>query len=363
MSKTDKTDKIDSNSLENEIGEITDTSFITNIKIDVSASPDKGLSKERKTPENAAFPKERSFTSNANLGASKSSGRTTTLALDPRPYKKRERVYTTIIIILSIALVAQSALLWAMQLHHNSRQNNNLNKSQTEFIISGVNLNQDKLKDVTDAVMRKHLGVSLVILPKNERVALAEFAQGKIQIIQTTEPLSAEEKKELDLIIGKPVQEIHIQLSALGIYTSDLNPISELTLEQLKMIYLGEISSWKSLGNEDSPITTYKLEDNQFIDKIFQEKVMKYSSPKISFNKPLGAFSQMPQAIGYGEVKSLLPNKTKLIKLKLTDSEQGITPIIGNKVNEKYPLVYSTYWYIAGLPDRVLQSFVEEIKK
>ncbi|KAF0247561.1 MAG: hypothetical protein FD167_3040, partial [bacterium] len=218
MNKTDKTDKLGSNFLGgDETSEPTDTSFITNIKIDVSASPDR-ISSERKfsSSENAVSSKESTFIAN-NLGVSRHSARTTTLALDPRPYKKRERVYTTIIIILSIALVAQSALLLAMYLHNNPRQNSNEINRKLQIIISGAKLNQDRLTNIADIVMRKHMGISLIIVPKNERVALAEFAQGIVHIIQTTEPLLAEEKKHLDLMIGKPVREIHIQHSALGI--------------------------------------------------------------------------------------------------------------------------------------------------
>ena len=179
MSKANKTDKIDNNLLANsELGEPTDTSFITNIKIDVSDSSDRISEKKLSSSENIASSPENAFIGN-NLAVSRHSSRTTTLALDPRPYKKRERVYTTIIIILSIALVAQSVLFWAMYLRSSTRQSGNqTNKKQEQIIISGAKLNQDRLANIADIVMRKHMGVSLVILPKNERVA-KKFSIGR----------------------------------------------------------------------------------------------------------------------------------------------------------------------------------------
>ncbi|MBI4853412.1 MAG: substrate-binding domain-containing protein [Acidobacteria bacterium] len=379
MSKTEK-NKTEDNLLENsEVDEPTDTSFITNIKIDISASPD-NLPKEKKPPSLGStgvsnMSKESSFINNTAinntaLGTSRSSSRTTTLALDPRPYKKRETVYTTIIVILSVALVAQSGLLWAMHLHNVTKQTTNQtnkNPNLDKIIISGVKLNLELLEKVADIFMRKHIGKSFLVQPRDERVALAEFAQGQVHIIQMTEPLSSDEKKQLEAITGKPVKEIYSQTFPLGIYIDENSSLNELSIDSLRKIYSGEVLRGKIVGCEDDFINTYKFEENKFIDKFFQEKVMKNNQAKIKFNSQQEMLSKASQtsivSIGYGEVKKTLPMKMKLVKIKPNEEGESLQPIINGRLNPSYPLVYNIYWYTTDLGEETIKFFVEEIKR
>lgn len=353
MNKENKKDKDNSaTSNENELEEITDTSFITNIKIDVSASPDRPV-RAKSNKENSFSPKDTSFLSNFG---EKASSRTTTLALDPRPYKKRERVYTTVIIILSIVVLLQS--IWLIWLNtHNHIKSWQVN-------IAGADINQEQIEALAEAFMHKHLDRSVTLIAKNERVALAELAQGQVQIAQTSFQLSQDERNQLTIFADREIKEIIAPKTALGIYVHKNNPVNELTLEQVRAIYNGEIDNWKSLGGESISIVTCKLENSRSLDAFFEKKVMKNTSWPIK-NKNYegflsGAFS--PTTIGYSEIKDSVPNNVKLLKIKLNDSSEAISPKIENKLNDQYPLIYNTYWYTTDLNMDVLEFFIEEIK-
>jgi phosphate transport system substrate-binding protein len=347
MSKENKKDKNNSTISGENDTEVPDTSFITNIKIDVSASPDR--------PSKTKPLKEKDPSFITNLGE-KSPGRTTTLAIDPRPYKKRERVYTTIIVTLSIVVLIQSGwLIWL----------NFYNPKHWQVNIAGADVGHEQLETLAEAFMRKHLDRSIIITAKNERAALAELAQGQVQIVQTSFPLSADEKKQLTILADRQIKEIIAPKIAVGIYVSKNNPINELTLTQLQAIYNGEIDNWKSLGGEDAPIITCKLENSRSLDSFFEKQVIKNSS-WLTKNKNYEGFISnntfSSTTIGYAEVKDTNPNNTKLLKIKLNDNSEGISPQIGNKLNEQYPLIYNTYWYTTDLNMDILEFFLEEIK-
>ena len=53
--------------------------------------------------------------------------------------------------------------------------------------------------------------------------------------------------------------------------TNPANPVSELTIEQVKGIFSGELTNWKELGGIDAPITVVVREDGSGTRDAFEE--------------------------------------------------------------------------------------------
>lgn len=53
------------------------------------------------------------------------------------------------------------------------------------------------------------------------------------------------------------VQQIPVAWDALVIITNPANPVKNISLHQLREIYLGKISNWRDLGGPDAPIELY----------------------------------------------------------------------------------------------------------
>ncbi|MFY9221924.1 MAG: substrate-binding domain-containing protein [Blastocatellia bacterium] len=351
MNTSNKKDKLDDSLKEDSIkDDPLETSFISNITIDVSASPD---SKTRSNRENLSSG--RTSTNRENLSnAQRAAARTTTLALDPRPYKKRERVYTTIIIILSSVILAQSLLLWIAYF------GNSINDKQ--LIITGAKVNQSLLTELTEAFMAKNLGMATSVIPKSERVALAELTQGKAHLVQTTFQLSQEERKQLTLLTGREVKEIIAPKWILAFYVHKDNLVEELTLTQLQSIFKGEADNWKVFGGADLAINIQAFQDNLFIDEFIQKRIINNTQVKVS-PKIIATSIDNPSSIAYGEVKEVLPSNVKLLKIKSSDTEEGKLPILDGKLNKDYSLAYNTYWYTTDLSKDLADFLRQEIEK
>ena len=60
----------------------------------------------------------------------------------------------------------------------------------------------------------------------------------------------------------------------LSVYVNDANPLTELTMEQLKGIFTGKVTNWKELGGPDAKIIPYSRENSSGTYVFFKEHVL-----------------------------------------------------------------------------------------
>src|SRR5688500_10720442 len=69
--------------------------------------------------------------------------------------------------------------------------------------------------------------------------------------------------------------EVKAALDGLSAYVSDSNPIKELSLPQLELIFTGKIKNWKEVGGPDARIIVYSRENSSGTYEFFKEHVLK----------------------------------------------------------------------------------------
>jgi len=70
-----------------------------------------------------------------------------------------------------------------------------------------------------------------------------------------------------------PVETV-VAKDGVAIYVNDSNPVAQLTVEQVKGIYLGDIKNWKDVGGKDAPIVLYSRENNSGTYVFVKEHVL-----------------------------------------------------------------------------------------
>ncbi|MCM2264107.1 MAG: phosphate ABC transporter substrate-binding protein [Desulfuromonadales bacterium] len=92
---------------------------------------------------------------------------------------------------------------------------------------------------------------------------------GEVPLAGASRPLKPEEKK--DKLIGTT-----IGYDAIAVFIHKDNPVKDLTKEQLKGIFTGQIKNWKEVGGKDAPITpnTEILTGKRATIEMFQELVL-----------------------------------------------------------------------------------------
>ena len=146
----------------------------------------------------------------------------------------------------------------------------------------------------------------------------------------------------------QPVAHV-VALDGLPILVHPSNPVQELTVEQVRKIFLGEISNWKDLGGPDKTIVTISRDTNSGTYETFAKLVM--SKQKIHENCEYvgsnGAIRQRvqstPSAVGYAGL-GFVDKTVKALKIN------GIYPSPETVQTGEYPVARPLFMYTNKYP-------------
>ncbi len=84
-------------------------------------------------------------------------------------------------------------------------------------------------------------------------VGIAALLDGTTMIADHSRPMKESEYKTA---VAKRIYPFtfHIANDAIAVVVHPSNPVSDLTLDQLKQIYTGKITNWSQIGGKDGPI-------------------------------------------------------------------------------------------------------------
>ena len=110
------------------------------------------------------------------------------------------------------------------------------------------------------AAVEKATGHTLKILGNATGKGLVDLAEGRCDASLTSEPLdiAAEAAKVAGDTIELAQYQVHvIKHEAIVFVVHPSNPVSALTLDQIKRIHTGEITNWKEVGGPDLGIIVF----------------------------------------------------------------------------------------------------------
>lgn len=144
--------------------------------------------------------------------------------------------------------------------------------------------------------------------------------------------------------------------SGVAFFTRRDNPVSELTLEQLRGIWSGEITNWKEVGGPDATIrlvgssevagTTQFLKEKLLDNGLFASDIQ--TRPYYHYIIRDISRSKEP-AIGYADfvIADLAEQRgeVKILAIKPESGGSGIRPSRASLANGSYPLIISMFLY------------------
>lgn len=159
----------------------------------------------------------------------------------------------------------------------------------------------------------------------------------------------------------KAVKEILIAKDGIAVIVNSNNPVSDVTMDQIKKIFSGEITSWKDLGGKDHPITVIIREDGSGTRGAFQEIVLgkdKHFTDKAIIQNSTGslrtAVAKDPSAIGFISLGALNPD-VKALKI------DGVKISKDNILNNSYKIARPFLYLTKDEPQGLVKSFIDFI--
>lgn len=178
--------------------------------------------------------------------------------------------------------------------------------------------------------------------------------------------------KEIALAKQKGISpfEIKVALDGLAVVVHPKNPISQLTIDQLGLIFSGKVTNWKEVGGPDQKIVILSREVNSGTHVYFKEHVLRKNDPASTEEfAPSALMLSSSQAIAdevagnsaaigyYG--MGYISSKQKAILVAREQNSAYVAPTVENVVSGNYPISRPLFFYMNGQPQGLVKKFID----
>ncbi|AEM75004.1 phosphate ABC transporter substrate-binding protein [Caldicellulosiruptor acetigenus] len=229
-------------------------------------------------------------------------------------------------------------------------------KLSGRIMIAGSTSVQPLADELAKYFMQQYPKVSIEVQGGGSSVGIKSAIQGIVDIGTSSRELTEDEAKQLS---SKGWQEIKIAEDGIAVIVHKSNPVSNLTIDQIRDIFSGKIKNWKEVGGKDAKIVVVTREEGSGTRGAFEEIVMGKSA-KITdsaiVQPSTGAVkttvSQDENSIGYISL-GVLDSTVKGVKV------EGIEPTEKNVKLGKYKIKRPFLFLVSKNPSKVTKAFID----
>ena len=220
-----------------------------------------------------------------------------------------------------------------------------------------------------EAFSKRHPDSNLAVTGGGSGTGIAALINGTCDIAESSR---AVEEKEIEQARAKGFV-IHREIVALDgiiVVVHPSNPVSSLTMDQLREIFLGNIKRWKTIGGPDWPVVLLSREVNSGTHIFFKEHVLRRGKSK-GPEEFAPAALMMPSsyaiaeevahnenAIGYYGLGYISPRQ-KVVAVAKDDRSPSIVPKIETILSNEYPISRPLYFFSRGEPAGAVKAFID----
>ena len=217
-------------------------------------------------------------------------------------------------------------------------------KSSDPVIIHGSTTIEPVLVTLAESFEKKH-DITFEIEANGSKKGIRDLIEGRCHIADSSYKITPAQKKAAEKE-GVKIREFHLAYDIIAPVVHRDNGVSSITMEKLRDIYTGKITSWGQVGWEDVPITVVTRDENSGTFHVWQNLVLNgkaVQSPSLvrqsSNSSVLAYVAENRNAIGYisnafinSEIKPLAVN--------------GITPGFTENNKTGFPIKRKLYVYV-----------------
>ncbi len=191
------------------------------------------------------------------------------------------------------------------------------------------------------------------IRPTGSSDAFRDLYQGLCDVGMSSRPVTEAEKRDLQPVcgnLGLPAAQFALGVDAFAIITAPTNPVQQLTVEQLRRVFRGEITDWSELGGEKRAIQLHARPDRsgtykRFCDTVLSGKPIAATAHRHAENSGLAeAVAADPGGIGF--VPMTTSGKAQVLKIGHEGSSHFYAPSEPTVRSGQYPAVLRRYIYL-----------------
>ncbi len=211
------------------------------------------------------------------------------------------------------------------------------------------------IKRLTQEYSKEVKNIEFIVNPGGTGAGVRSLVANETMISMVSRNLEPDEIKLVSEKYSTIGVSTLIAKDALCIYVNISNPINTLTMQEIRNIFLGNISNWKELGWVDKPINVYLRNSSSGTRQMFQNLVLEnenFLNNSTDFNSITDLLKAVEDDI-YSITFSGIDINTncKLVPL------ENIFPIKENVYSGYYPLSRYLYFHTLNPPEGEIREF------
>ena len=211
--------------------------------------------------------------------------------------------------------------------------------------------------------MKKHASTTIQVTGGESGTGISALINGTTDVCEASRAMKDTEKKQLADKAGAPPVEITVAKDGLSVYVNDSNPLTELTMDQLKQIFTGKVDNWKAVGGADARIIPYSRENSSGTYVFFKEHVLQNAdyTPRAQAMPGTAAVvnAVVKEKFGIGYGGAAYAKGIKVLKIKKEASSAAIAPADKTIQDGTYPLSRPLFFYVRAKPSAEISAFTD----
>ena len=211
--------------------------------------------------------------------------------------------------------------------------------------------------------MNANAGQVIMVTGGGSGTGIAALINGTTDICQSSRAMKQDEKLKLRDRYQTLGVEIPVAKDGLSVYVHASNGVKQLTMDQVKNIYLGTVTNWKQVGGNDATIILYGRENSSGTYGFFKEHVLgaRDFSARVQTlpgtAAVVNAVSKDPNGIGYGG--AAYAKGVVDVAIQKDAKSPAVMPNAATVRDGSYPLSRDLYFYLRRSPAGDTKKFVD----
>lgn len=221
--------------------------------------------------------------------------------------------------------------------------------------IGGAGLLSDLTTPLSEEFAANGSSCRFALVPSTTGDGFTKWIAGEVDLVQATRQMTDQEVKEASNKGIEPAFRF-VGLVPVAVVTKADNPVDNLTLDQLRKIFTGEIANWSEVGgpNEKIVVTTREVPKTG-TGVVFRKEVLK-GAPYAPGHKVMSSYGTTVTVCGKSWAIGYIPTSTvyfknlekeglKILGIKKSADGPPMKPTYGAAKQTDYPVKTMFYYY------------------